>query len=154
MVREPNRRRNKILEVRNRGLTTTSEAPFLTCLRFSQPTYLRASKSAGQVEAADVVLFSGGKDSFLAVLEAIKELKVGSLRQNRPPPCCSVGHRGGPNGGCILLGFNAPSSCWQASGRRDKAVVLLTTYDPDMGMHGLQQASVKGSEVTPVSRSC
>ncbi len=71
----------------------------------TEPVYLKAKRNSGHLgEACDVVFFSGGKDSFLATLVAMEELKQ--------------------------------------SGRSDKAVVLLTTFDAEMGKHGLQNVEL------------
>jgi ATP-binding cassette subfamily B (MDR/TAP) protein 1 len=73
----------------------------------TEPTLLRAGRPSSSPSACcDVAFFSGGKDSFLAALEAVKELRAGGA---------------------------------EGAG---KSVVLLTTFDPDMGMHGLQRVEL------------
>jgi diphthamide synthase (EF-2-diphthine--ammonia ligase) len=84
----------------------TRRRPAHTPPPLPQPTLLRAGRGGASRAAAccDVAFFSGGKDSFLAAREAIKEL--------------------------------------QRSGRADKRVVLLTTFDAELGMHGLQRVEL------------
>lgn len=66
---------------------------------------MRAKRNAGpSAQVYDVVFFSGGKDSFLATMVTLEELKQ--------------------------------------SKRSDKALVLLTTFDADMGKHGLQNVEL------------
>ena len=119
-VKDQRQRKNAITEVRAVGrlavcrLAAAARAAFLHPphphtthhrRRRPQPTLLRASRGRAPAAACcDVAFFSGGKDSFLAAREAIKEL--------------------------------------QQSGRADKRLLLLTTFDADLGMHGLQRVEL------------
>ena len=93
-----------------------------------QPAYLRASKRAvPHPGPVDVLFFSGGKDSYLAILEMLQSVSKQVRACNPLAQLYDI--------------FILPQALESTLQHWLQDLVLLTTYDPDMGMNGLQKAS-------------